>query len=150
MAIYTLWGESDDSIKLVVGQIDLATGAIYLNHKAHNVGVYTTSDGQVYQSFTSDMGDIPNIDNQHKFSEESSLAGYARRSNSLGGFKYSILKEVVDEVLSLPPRLFVSLRILEKIKSGERQVTSIFLDNPNPQPPMAINYKLLKNTQKHK
>lgn len=149
MAIYTLWGETED-IKLVVGQIDLDTGAIYLNHKAHNVGRYTTSDGQVYQSFTSDMGDIPNIDNQHGTSEEASLAGYARRSSSLGGFKYSILKEVVDEVLSLSPRLFVSLRNLEKIKNGEAAVTTILLDNPNTQPPMAINYKLLKNTQKHK
>ena len=150
MAIYSLWGESE-GIKLVVGQIDLDTGAIYLNHKARNVGMYTTSDGQVYQSFTSDMGDIPNIDNQHGTSEEASLAGYARRSDSLGGFKYSILKEVVDKTLMLAPQLFISLRALEKIKNGERAVTTILWDPPiKPVVPMAINYKLLKNTQKHK
>lgn len=150
MAIYSLWGDTGTE-KIVVGQIDLNIGAIYLNYKAHNIGRYTTSDGQEYQSFTSDMGDIPNIANQHGTSEGASLAGYARRSNSKRGFKYSILKEVVDEVLSLSPKLFVSLRALEKIKNGEQAVTTIILD---PQPmkpivPMAINYlSLLKKHPK--
>jgi len=154
MAIYSLWGETDlpKSEKIVVGQIDLDTGAIYLNYKAHNVGIYITSDGQKYQSFTSDMGDIPSIANQHGLSEEASLAGYARRSDSLGGFKYSILKEVVDEVLSLPPQLFVGLRALEKIKNGERAVTTILWDHliSEPKVPMAINYLSLLKTEKHK
>jgi hypothetical protein len=148
MAIYTLWGQTDDDIKLAVGKIDLDTGAIYLNHKAHNVGLYTTSDGQAYQSFTSDMGDIPTIENQHGLAEEASLAGYARRSNSKKDFKYSILKEVVDKTLMLAPQLFVSLRALEKIKYGERAVTTILWDPQpiKPKVPMAINYlSLLKN-----
>ena len=151
MAIYSLWGENETE-KIVVGQIDFDTGGIYLNYKAHNIGRYTTSDGQEYQSFTSDMGDIPNIDNQVTPSEEASLAGYARRSNSLGGFKYSILKEVVDKVLSRPPQLIVSLRKLEKIKSGESAVTTIVWSHEpiTFKTPATINYVEIFKTQKHK
>jgi hypothetical protein len=106
-----------------VGNIDLDTGVIVLNQGFYNVITYMTSDGQNYTALTFDLpqdGDIPTIDNQFQ-STNNLLAGYARRSDGGKKMKISLLTEDFDPQLTY----FVSLRALEKVRLGERAVTTV-------------------------
>ena len=121
--IYGLDGADNQHL---VGNIDLDTGVIVLNQEFYNVKTYMTSDGQNYTALTFDLpqdGDIPTIDNQFQ-STNNELAGYARRSYSKSAtrnIKISLLTEDFD-----PQRTyFVSLRALEKVRLGERAVTTV-------------------------
>jgi len=108
----------------LVGSIDLDTGVIILNQGFYDVKTYMTSDGQKYTALNFQLpvdGDIPKIDNQFQ-STNSELAGYARRSSVEGkNIKISLLTEDFDPQLTY----FVSLRSLEKVRNGERAVTTV-------------------------
>ena len=107
----------------LVGSIDLDTGVIILNQGFYDVKTYMTSDGQKYTALNFQLpvdGDIPKIDNQFQ-STNSELAGYARRSNEGKSIKISLLTEDFDPQLTY----FVSLRALEKVRNGERAVTTV-------------------------
>ena len=110
----------------LVGSIDLDTGVIILNQGFYDVKTYMTSDGQKYTALSFLLpvdGDIPKIDNQFQ-STNNELAGYARRGSgksSRGQIKISLLTEDFNPQLTY----FVSLRALEKVRLGERAVTTV-------------------------
>ena len=118
-----IYGRDSSDNQHLVGNIDLDTGVIVLNQGFYNVITYMTSDGQNYTALTFDLpqdGDIPTIDNQFQ-STNNELAGYARRSGEGKRMKISLLTEDFDPQLTY----FVSLRALEKVRLGERAVTTV-------------------------
>ena len=126
MVSYKIFGEDIDNYKVfkrLVGSIDLDTGVIILNKAFYDVKTYMTSDGQKYTALNFLLpvdGDILKIDNQFQ-STNNELAGYARRSNEGKSIKISLLTEDFDPQLTY----FVSLRALEKVRLGERAVTTV-------------------------
>ena len=123
MVSYPIYGLSKKDKTLIVGSIDLDTGVIVINLGFHDVRTYMTSDGQNYTALNFAVpqeGDIPTIDDQFQ-STNNQLFGYARRSNGGKDIKISLLTEDFDPQLTY----FVSLRALEKVRVGERAVTTI-------------------------
>ena len=126
MVSYKIFGDDIDNYKVfkkLVGSIDLDTGVIILKQGFYDVRTYMTSDGQKYTALNFKLpvdGDIPKIDNQFQ-STNNELAGYARRSNDDKSIKISLLTEDFDPKLTY----FVSLRALEKVRLGERAVTTV-------------------------
>ena len=118
-----IYGLDEADNQHLVGSIDFDTGVIVLNQGFYKVRTYMTSDGQNYTALTFDLpqdGDIPTIDNQFQ-STNNELAGYARRSGEGKRMKISLLTEDFDPQLTY----FVSLRALEKVRLGERAVTTV-------------------------
>ena len=118
-----IYGLDEADNQHLVGNINLDTGVIVLSQGFYNVKTYMTSDGQNYTALTFDLpqdGDIPTIDNQFQ-STNNELAGYARRSNEGKDIKIALLTEDFDPQLTY----FVSLRALEKVRLGERAVTTV-------------------------
>jgi hypothetical protein len=124
MVSYPIYGKGVSTEETIfVGGIDLDTGVIILNQGFYDVAPYMTSDGQKYTAMNFQLpvdGDIPTIDNQFQ-STNNELAGYARRSNQGKVMKISLLTEDFDPQLTY----FVSLRALEKVRLGERAVTTV-------------------------
>jgi len=117
-----IYGFNKGALKLLIGSLELDTGVINITHKFHYVKTYKTSDGQEYTALNFEIpqdGDIP-FDDQFQ-STNNELVGYARRSNEGKNIKLSLLTEDYD-----PQRTyFLSLRTLEKVRLGERAVTTI-------------------------